>query len=324
MSDILIQAAELDKKMSKMLGSKYYGITTEREVEPTVFIPTGSYSLDKVMGGGIPLGKIVECFGHESTAKSLIMQTIAAQFQKQDKLVALLDVENSIDPIFASYLGLDLNKVALINQLDNLEEVLESTRELVKSGCMSFIGIDSICAVPPKAVQDKKVGEDTMAVAARFLSRHIPEIANEAAKCGCTVFIINQIRSSLKAYGNPEVTTGGAAIKYHASIRIRTSRKETLPGPPGGLVIAVTAVKNKCAPPLKQEDITIYFPHEKNGEVIAGIDSNGDIIVRAIEQDIIVKAGSWFSWGPHKVQGLEGIKNILSKDEIEKIKEELK
>lgn len=328
--EVLKEAKALDKEMTKYLGDKYYGISSGRVIDPVRFIPSGSYSLDKIIGGGIPVGRIIECFGPESSGKTLIMQTIAAEFQKafheEKKFVAIIDVENSIDPVFAKCLGLDLEKVALVNHLENLEEVLETCRMFVKNGNISFLGVDSICAVPPQGIQDRKVGEDTMALAARFLSRHIPELAKEAAKNGCTIFIINQTRSSLKMYGNPEVTTGGAAIKYHSSVRLRTSKKEPLKSKEGniGVVLGVTAVKNKCGPPLRQEEISIYFPHyDEDGNLVAGIDKISDVIKRAIELEIISKAGSWFSYKDYKVQGEESLKKTLTKDDISDLKKEL-
>ena len=282
-------------------------------------IPTGALSLDVALGiGGIPRGRIIEIYGPESSGKTTLALHCVAEAQKGGGTAAFIDAEHALDPVYAENLGVDVDSL-LVSQPDNGEQALEITEQLVRSGAVDIIVVDSVAALVPKSEIEGDMGDSHVGLHARLMSQALRKLAGAINKSNCVIIFINQLREKVGViYGNPEVTTGGRALKFYASMRIDVRRVEQIKAPGNEFVGSRTRakiVKNKVAPPFKQAEFDIMYG--------TGIDRDGEICDLAVNLGIIKKSGSWFSYGEQRFQGRDKLKELIKNDkefaaEIEK------
>lgn len=289
-----------------------------REAIPA--ISTGSLGLDIALGiGGIPEGRIIEVYGPESAGKSTLSLHILAEAQKKGKICAFIDAEHALDPLYAEKLGVNLDEL-LLSQPDTGEQALEIVDTLVRSNVVSYIVVDSVAALTPKAEIEGDMGDSHMGLQARLMSQALRKLAGAAKSANCTILFINQIRMKIGVmFGNPETTTGGNALKFYASVRLDIRRTGSVKQ--GEEVIGnetrVKVVKNKVAPPFKQAEFQILYG--------SGIYHMGEIIELGVKDGLIDKAGAWYSYNGEKIgQGKANAANYLSEHpekaaEIEKL-----
>lgn len=283
-------------------------------------IPTGSASLDIATGiGGIPRGRIIEIFGPESSGKTTISLHIIAEAQKTGGKAAFIDAEHALDPVYAKKLGVDIDEL-LVAQPDTGEQALEICEMLVRSGAIDVVVIDSVAALVPKAEIQGEMGDSHMGLQARLMSQALRKLAGVINKSNTSAIFINQLREKVGVmFGNPEVTTGGRALKFYASMRFDVRRIESIKSGDEvtGNRTRVKIVKNKVAPPFKQAEFDIMYGQ--------GISRTGDVLDCAVEAKIVEKAGAWYSFGGERIgQGRENVKNFLAAnpeklDEMEKL-----
>ena len=290
-------------------------------------IPTGALALDIALGvGGVPRGRIIEIYGTESSGKTTLAQHIVAEAQKRGGIAAFIDAEHALDPEYAKNLGVNVEEL-LISQPDTGEQALEIAEELVRSGAIDVILIDSVAALVPKAEIEKAMDEQQMGLQARLMSKALRKLTAIVGKTNTTVIFINQLRQKIGVmYGNPETTTGGNALKYYASVRLDIRRFDSVKNKDGediGNRVRVKVAKNKVAPPFRTAEFDIVYGK--------GICALGNILDVAVNMDIVKKAGAWFSYNDEKLgQGRDKSKDFLAENpdilkEIEqKVREKLK
>ena len=273
-------------------------------------IPTGSLSLDLALGiGGVPKGRIVEIYGPESSGKTTLALHIVAEAQKRGGEVAFIDAEHALDPGYARALGVDIDSM-LISQPDTGEQGLEICEALVRSGAIDVVVVDSVAALTPRAASEGDMGDSHVGLLARLMSQALRKLAGSIAKTNCIVIFINQLREKVGVvYGNPEVTTGGRALKFYSSVRIDVRRTESLKH--GSEIIGnrtrARVVKNKVAPPFKEAEFDIMY-----GE---GISKVGELVDLGVKLDLLQKSGSWFSMGETRLgQGRDAVKQYLKEN----------
>ena len=295
------------KQIQKLYGKGAVMRLGDRETVDVDAIPSGSLLIDEALGvGGYPKGRIIEIFGPESSGKTTLALHAIAECQKLGGRAAFIDAEHAIDPVYAKNLGVDINEL-ILSQPDNGEQALEIAEMLASSGGINLIIVDSVAALVPQAELDGEMGDSSVGLQARLMSKAMRKIAGILNKKECAVIFINQLREKVGVmYGNPETTSGGRALKFYATIRIDIRRTEAIKQ--GNDIIGNTCrvkiVKNKVSPPFKQCEIDIIYGQ--------GISKEGEILDRSVELGIIKKSGSWFEYEGNKIaQGRDSAKAYI-------------
>ena len=298
--------AQLEKKQGKGIVMRL-GDNMNMEVKS---VPTGSLSLDLALGiGGVPRGRIIEIFGPESSGKTTVALHMIAEVQKAGGEAAFIDAEHALDPVYAKNLGVNINDL-LVSQPDDGEAALEVCEALVRRGAVEIVVVDSVAALVPKSEIEGDMGDSHVGLHARLMSQALRKLSGAISKSNCIVVFINQLREKVGiVYGNPEVTTGGRALKFYASVRIDVRKGEQIKDGTNfiGNHVKCKIVKNKVAPPFKTAEFDIIFGK--------GISKESELVDLGVQFEIIEKSGSWFSYGGQRLaQGRDNVRVLLTED----------
>jgi len=300
--------SQIDKQFGKGSIMKLGGEGVQLNIDT---VSTGSLALDSALGiGGIPRGRVIEIFGPESSGKTTLALHIIAEAQKQGGVAAFIDAEHALDALYSEKLGVDIDNL-LVSQPDNGEQALEITETLIRSGALDVVVIDSVAALVPRAEIEGEMGDSHMGLQARLMSQALRKLSGTVSKSKSICIFINQIREKIGVmFGNPETTTGGRALKFYSSVRLDIRRIASIKE--GADIIGnrtkVKVVKNKMAPPFKAAEFDIIY-----GE---GISKSGEILDLAVEENIVSRSGTWFSYGEERLgQGRENVRKFLLQNE---------